>query len=264
MTMPTQPHAGLRRLCLRVDLEGYRRRDGPAQTVAQAALDTALSSAARAVGLDRNAWFRQEAGDGELAVLPPDVPEEAVVTAFPSALDEALRGIHRTRDLVLRTRLAIHYGIAQRAALGYSGDGVIEVSSIVDARVVRAVLAGAPEARLVLALSDRVFTETVRGGYTAWSPAAFRRVEITEAKFRGTAWLTVPGTDPARLVIEDGATDSIGEGDPPTAATQHVTATNSVVLQAGRDAAYAPHGSIVNIGRDLHNEGGHIGPSHGR
>ena len=200
---------GFRRLCIAFDVEGYRKRDGPGQHAVQAALAEVLDTAARDVGLDRQSWYRQDSGDGELAVLPPGESDATVVGSFPPALDAALSDLHRRDGLVLRMRVAIGHGVAQPAAKGYAGAGVIEVSSIADAQVLRTVLAGAQQARLVLALSDRLFTDVVRGGYTPLRAADFLRVPISEAKFSGTAWVRVPGVDPERLSVGPAQDDSL-------------------------------------------------------
>ena len=194
---------GFRRLCMMVDLEGYSRRDGPGQEGAQLALAEALDTAAAASGLRRNTWFRQDSGDGELAVLPAEEPEAVLVSAFPAAFDDALRRIHRRDGLLLRTRIAVHHGVAHPAAKGYAGAGVVEVARIVGADPVRRALASVPEARVVLALSQQVYSDAVVQGYSALQPSHFRRVGIADNEFRGTAWLAIPGVDPSRMRVDE-------------------------------------------------------------
>lgn len=254
---------GFRRLCMMIDLESYSKRDGPGQLAVQAALDEVLDTAAREAGLHRENWYRQDSGDGELVVLPSGESDVALVGNFPPALEEALRTIHRRDDLLLRLRVAINHGPAQPAAKGYAGAGVIEAGRLADARVVRAALARAPQARMVLALSERLFTDVVRGGYTRWRPSDFCRLLIDEEKFRGAAWVRVPGVDPGEIA-PDGA--GSGEtGDEPATATvsQRAMATNSTVLQSGRDITYVPHGTVTTVRGDLNMPFGHIGPRNG-
>ena len=263
MTTHTPSGGGLRRLCMKVDLERYRRRNGPGQETAQAALDSALSAAAEAVGLDRSAWWRQECGDGELVVFPADTDEVALVSTFPRVLDDALRALRRRDGVVLRVRLAIHHGTARPAALGFGGDGIVEVSSIVDAQVVKDALAAVPEAHLVIALSNQFYIDIIRGGYTPWRSADFRKVDLVEDKFRGTAWLTMLDVDMGAVPLDE---EQQSAAKPTAGVHQSASAgTRSTIQQAARDATYvARGGTAINVQRDLRIEGGHIGPHHGR
>jgi hypothetical protein len=254
---------GFRRLCMMIDLESYSKHDGPGQLAVQAALEEVLDKAARDAGLRRETWFRQDSGDGELAVLPATEPDVALVGTFPLALEKALGDLHRRDDLLLRLRVAINHGPAQLAAKGYAGAGVIEAGRLADARVVRTALARAPQARLVLALSERLFTDVVRGGYTPWRPSDFRRLPIEEEKFQGAAWVRVPGVDPGQLTPGPDRAEEPTEEPAGASVSQRATATNSTVLQSGRDITYAPHGTVTTIHGDLNMPYGHIGPRHG-
>ncbi|MGI9004064.1 MAG: hypothetical protein ACR2GH_20850 [Pseudonocardia sp.] len=264
MDAPATHEHGLRRLCLVVDLEDYRKRSGPEQAAAQAGLAKALDTAATVVGLRREAWYRQDAGDGELAVLPPAEPETILVSDFPAALNEALRAIHQRDGLFLRVRFAIHHGLAHSAAKGYAGAGIIEVRSIADAGPVRRALTAAREARMVVALSDRLFTDVVRGGYTHLRTTDFHKVRIDEEKFHGSAWVSVPGVDLATLeAYALTGDDSVPDGARSAQVSQNAAATHSTVLQAGRDLTHAPNSTVTTVHGDFHMPGGHIGPRHG-
>lgn len=263
MNPSTDRRHGFRRLCLVVDLEGYSKRTGPGQAAAQAGLAEALDAAAAACGVRRASWHRQETGDGELAVLPPDEPEALVVSAFPAALDEALRAIHRRDDLFLRIRLVMHHGIAHPAPKGHAGAGVITACRIAEAGTVRRALAAAPGARMVLALSDTLFTDVIGGGYTHLSSSDFHQVRIEEQKFRGSAWLALPGVDPSSIESSLAGEDGSAAENPTAQIAQHVTADHSTVFQAARDITHAPNSIVTTVNGDFHMPGGHIGPRRG-
>ena len=66
-----------RRLLISVDMERYSRRTNLQQYEAQKHFRELLHEAAGDVGLDRVAWTTQQAGDGELAILPRTWPSPA-------------------------------------------------------------------------------------------------------------------------------------------------------------------------------------------
>jgi len=80
-----------RRLLIAVDMERYSRRTNLQQYEAQRAFQLVLHEAATAVGLDRISWRTQQAGDGELAILPTDAREPRVIGRLVPELDRLLR-----------------------------------------------------------------------------------------------------------------------------------------------------------------------------
>lgn len=230
-----------RRVCLAVDIQGYSPRSGPWHGDAQKALADALDLAATRAGLDRGAWWRQQTGDGERAVLPGDSDEAAVVGRFPIALGATLHETDPRSDV--RVRLALHHGITYPAALGDAGEGLIEVCRIVDTEPLRTALAAAPEANLALALSEVMF-RAVHKGYSGLDPAAFRRAVVRAKEFHAPVWILVPDADPARRPLD---ADPPAEAERGDGAVQQ-TATGHTVLQASRDMSI---GSFTQVDGDL-------------
>ena len=196
-----------RRTLLSLDTEGYSSRNDIEQHALQRALLTVLETAAEQAGFDRSRWAVQSAGDGELAVLPPDVAESKVIDELPAALAHALAVRNgAVRDGVrLRLRLAVHQGLVRRAAGGYAGHGVVAVSRMVDSALARRALIACPSADLVVLLSSSLYTELVVQGHTALSCEDFRKVAITNKGFEQFAWLHVPGHDVHGLDLDEPA-----------------------------------------------------------
>ncbi|WP_436501328.1 hypothetical protein [Actinokineospora sp. HUAS TT18] len=186
-----------RMLCVFIDAQGYSRRDDRGQSALQAELVDVLDTAASAVGLDRSRWHRQPSGDGELALIPADQPETAVVQDFTLRLASLLFGHNagRVGGDRLRLRMAIDHGLVQQAPNGFSGATVVAVSRLVNSAAARAALAKAAGAPLVQVLSDRVYTDIVAAGHAART-AEFRLVPVREKEFQAEAWVRVPGFDP--------------------------------------------------------------------
>lgn len=187
-------------LFLAVDAWRYSARDGRQQHDLQEALDGALSWAAEESGLDRSTWLTQPAGDGLLALLPESGAEPKLVDAFVRELDVRLSRYNHDRvpEARLRLRMAVHHGVAVQAKLGFAAHGAVHVSRLCDAREVRAALDAAPEANLVLAVSQPIYEDLVCQRLTSLSPADFTRVDVADEKkgFHTTAWIRVPGARP--------------------------------------------------------------------
>lgn len=248
-----------RRTCVLVDLENYSALDGQQQHAAQAALATALTSAAAATGLDRLSWERQVSGDGELAVLPEEQSQVQVVGAFPLALDAALRAMHSCAGLLLRVRMAVVFGVLTVADLGYSGQAVVDAARMANAPEVRKAFANADDGYLMLAVSAELFRDVVRGGNTAIEPHRFRQTSVERSTVN--AWITVPGVDPDRLENEPDASPETAEGSS--------TATDSgTAVAVGRDTSAAAIGPAstgyqTNFNDSVSTGTLHIGPRHG-
>lgn len=168
-----------------VGARGYSVHDGVDQNVDQREVRRGIRAvcdrAARAAGLDREAWIRQGSGGGELAVLPFDEPEEVVVDRYVREIDTELRRFNSIRSSArMRLRMAVHFG---RTPIS---------TALVDSAVLRAALAEEPDADLALLVSGPVFDDTVASLATTLRPGDFRPVRIEERELAEDAWLWVP------------------------------------------------------------------------
>ncbi|SRR5579871_1810858 len=182
-----------RALLVACDVMGFGAGDDPLQEATRSGLLNVLDEAALAARLVRSQWQRNDTGDGELALLPATESEPRVVEDFIRELGAALgRHNRHLRDSAwLRLRVAIHHGVAYPSDSGYAGQGIVEVSRLLDSAEVRAALRESG-ADLALIVSDRVFTDTVAQGHTALQPESFRKVTVRLKEFAADAWLWVP------------------------------------------------------------------------
>lgn len=190
-----------RRLLISSDTAGYGSGTDKRHEAFQAGFVAAHERAAVAAGRDRGRWDVHPEGDGELAVLPPTESEPAVVDDYVRALAEALR--RRNNGLAvedrLRLRVAVHFGVAYPAANGFAGQAVVEVSRLIAWQPLKRVLHENQNVNLVLILSGRVFSETVRQGHTSYTVEAFAPVRVREKEFDGEAWIWSPDIDVRKL-----------------------------------------------------------------
>ncbi|WP_410643359.1 ATP-binding protein [Amycolatopsis sp. lyj-346] len=186
-----------RRLCLSVDVQGYGKGNDVKQSQVQEDLSDVLDTAARAAGLNRDAWIKQSRGDEELALIPASEPEHRVLDAFISGLATELyrRNCVRPLDSRLRLRLAITHGPVCPGPLGFVGKAVVEVSRLIDSDRARQALANVPEAHLLAVLSHDLYTDVVVAGRTTVPPSHFVRVHVEEKEFAQDAWMWMPGVE---------------------------------------------------------------------
>lgn len=170
MVMPL--HGLVYRLLVAVDVEGYSKLDALDQSLVQSRLSDVLDVAARNAGLDRDLWYRQMRGDGELAVLPTDADAAWVVAHFTGRLAEALADL-RAAGTPLRMRVAMHCGPLTAGAFGLVGDAPIVTCRLLDAKVVRDALATA-DGDLVLVISQQLHDDVVRTRFHDLDPTRFR------------------------------------------------------------------------------------------
>lgn len=165
-------HGLVYRLVVAVDVEGYSKLDALDQSLVQARLSDVLDAAARNAGLDRDLWYRQVRGDGELAVLPADADAAWVVAHFTERLAAALAEL-RAAGTPLRMRVAMHCGPLTAGAFGLVGDAPIVTCRLLDAKPVRDALATADD-DLVLVISQRLHDDVVRTRFHDLDPSRFR------------------------------------------------------------------------------------------
>jgi len=228
-----------RRTLVSVDVRGYGSATGRRQASIQQGLVELLDASAAAAGLRRAAWDRQQAGDGEFAVLPADESETALIDDFVRHLAALVNDYNdeRKKDARLRLRLALHNGIVERAANGYAGAAAVVVGRLVESAAAKAAQAASPGSGLVVIVSNRVFVDTVLQGHTLLPARAFRKVAVQIKEYSDNAWLYVPGADVRELQL-----DLEAAATPPSATTDRGRATPEEQQAARRQY----HAKVLN------------------
>lgn len=187
-----------RRIVISVDMANYSRRNNLLQYQAQTDFRSIMDAAAEELAVDRPAWLQQQAGDGELAILPADASERTLVAKMTPTLDTLLRqyNIGRAAESRIRLRVAVHQGLVHLdGANGFPGEAVITVSRLVDAPVVKDALRRRfPRADVALIVSDQLYTDVVCQ-YHDLRPDLFRRCRRNcrtrdSRKWRGSMFRT--------------------------------------------------------------------------
>jgi hypothetical protein len=177
---------GLRSLSFRflvaVDVAGFSRRCAAEQARVQDDLDSAMTQAAASAGLDRERWYRQPRGDGDLAVLPRGANGLSLVADYPRKLAFKIADVNLANGgSRLRVRLAIHHGAVAPGRFGPVGSALVAISRLVDAEAARQQLRQRSDLDITLIVSAAVYDEVIQSRLHDLNPEAFRRV-ITRAK----------------------------------------------------------------------------------
>lgn len=192
------------RFVVGVDVQSFATRVTRTQIVVQNALHRMLGEAAASAGLDRDLWTRHPGGDGEVAVLPPDVDLLAAVRGFVTELDTRLTDHNEDHGAGARIRLrvAMHSDVvvAEPGPLGYAGPALTVLRRLLDAEPVRAALKEESEANLAQIVSDVLYRKAVLPELGGLRPRQFRkvRVDLPDKSFHETAYLYVPREPTAR------------------------------------------------------------------
>lgn len=273
-----------RRLLISADMERYSLRGNVRQYEAQRSFQEILHEAATAVGLDRVSWKIQQAGDGELAILPGDIPESRVIGRFVPELNRRLREYNSSRmeSARVRLRVALHQGLVHLdGENGYPGNAVNEVCRLCDAKPLKEALAAFPQAGVALIVSETIYREVVREYPEELRPERFRRIEVhhPDKEFRQWAWICVVDEDLSAFRRGDGEDRSSGDGEGGSRGEEPTTPrprsggpageiaeggirTGDIWVSGGQNAvghgatAVGPIGSIGSIGGDLSFGGG--------
>lgn len=184
------------RWIMALDVENFSTRRDPVQRRVRAAMYRVLGAAMERAGLAESETTAEDRGDGVLMLVEPSVSPLLIAGPFVRELDTELGEYAEAANAehALRLRLALHQGMAARDERGWSGDAVNTTCRLVDAQPLRDVLAAAPSARMVFAVSDDVHRAVIRHGHRGVDPADYLPCDFrTKHGETIRSWVRVPG-----------------------------------------------------------------------
>ena len=185
----------LHRAILCVDVEGFgdRRRTNPDQVVVRDGLYRSLRDAFTRSGVEWDACYHEDRGDGVLVLVSPDVPKNLLVGKVPRELAAALSEHNRAYGIEarIRLRMAVHAGEVLSDAHGVAGTAINLAFRLLEAQELKSAL-GASAGALAVIASEWFFNEVIRHD-PASDPAAYRQVRVSVKETHTSAWIYVPG-----------------------------------------------------------------------
>lgn len=186
----------LTRFVIGLEIPGYGNRNTRQQQSIVSDLDRLLNDAAQAAGLDRRRWGVQPTGDGELAVLPPEVDLMRVVGPFVTELNRRLatRNEDHSPGTRIRLRVAMHIDAIMRNKLTYAGPALVQLRRLLGSAEVRETLEQADKAALALIISQAVHHKVIESGLGGLRPEQFREVHVVDRDegYDEVAYIHVP------------------------------------------------------------------------
>jgi O-acetyl-ADP-ribose deacetylase (regulator of RNase III) len=172
-----------------LDVAGYGGRSAREKTDVQHRVAALVDEVIRDLGLRLDETHHHGTGDGMVVFLPSDVEVHRALARLLRATSEALaEDNQRYRDR-MRLRMAVVIGPLGPAAIGFSGDAIVEAGRLVDSEALRRALTGRPCADLAVLVSEQLYAYAVRERHANPRAEDFQPVEVRTKEFHGRAWL---------------------------------------------------------------------------
>lgn len=177
-----------------VDVVGYSSRSTREKVDLQARVSAFVHETLRDLGLELADTYHHGTGDGMVVFLPTEVEvHRALIRLLRSASDTVAEDNQRYRDR-MRLRMAVVIGPLGPAAIGFSGNTIVEAGRLVDSQVLREALVDSPHADLAVLISDQLHAYVVRERHSGLEAADFRPVDVRAKEYEAQAWLWTAGT----------------------------------------------------------------------
>ena len=183
-----------------VDMERYSDVPSSKQGAIMQLVPDLVNKALEVVGLHElleHPRFPSIPGDGYIFGFDPRyVP--TVLSSFLDELDKGLRDYNATAAYHCRLRAALHLGPLPHdgAPTDGNGDARIKLHRLLDCEQVKRVLARSDKdgTGLVAIISDQVYADVVRAGYSTIHPSCYTPVlaAVPGKGFAETGWIYVP------------------------------------------------------------------------
>jgi class 3 adenylate cyclase len=141
-----------------------------------------------------SAYALKDLGDGILALFESQIPKSRLLHPLVPHLVSDLEAYNRevSEEARMRLRIAMHAGEDVPHGMEYIGEALNHAFRLLDSNALRQRLATV-DAPLAVIVSQLIYDEVVRQGYTGIDPSGYENVRITvkETK-RASAWIWTP------------------------------------------------------------------------
>ncbi len=177
-----------------VDVEQYGRRSDEDQRWLRNELYWVLQTALAKADVPFSPTLTQDRGDSVILLVPGSAPKRNIGDGLVHHLDRELtRHARRSSEPArMRLRLALHAGEVARDRRGWIGRDLNTACRLVDLPAARDALTAAPDANLVVVVSDTWFRGVVDPDPVLADHFAFRRVPFVVKEVDDHAWIHVP------------------------------------------------------------------------
>jgi DNA-binding SARP family transcriptional activator/Flp pilus assembly protein TadD len=185
------------RRILGIDIEGFSRPEwtDPIRARLRGRLHPLVDRALTDAQIPSSLTVRNDTGDGLWLVVQPEVSTARLLHPLASSLANGLADDNRCTPATerMRLRVVLHAGELLQDPHGHTGASFNYAARLLDADAIRAVLAGSPEAAVVLVVSDGVYEGVKRHAYEGIDPAGWQPIRIHHKGTATRAWVHLPG-----------------------------------------------------------------------
>jgi class 3 adenylate cyclase len=175
-----------------IDVSGFGRLDNRAQSVVRVALNAMVRRTFRRAGL-RWSLSVEDRGDGMILLVPATKSTVSLLDPVIPLLAAQVRRHNETASPRIRLRVSLHVGVVDRVSIGWVGSDLITACRLVDSPAVRRYLRQRPDADVVVAVSDVVYTGIVAQRYRRLDPTTYEPLHVSMKELNTRAWVHVPG-----------------------------------------------------------------------
>ncbi|MEU4271911.1 hypothetical protein [Streptomyces sp. NPDC026092] len=191
-----------------------------AKRLMRATMYEAFGEAYAAIGVEPGAVHQEDRGDGILGALRPDVPPMFVVGRWIDTLYESLREHNANRRDRLRIRVGMNAGLVLEDGHGLVGRAVDLACRLCDSPTAKEIMTAAPEADLLVVVSDWLYSNVVVEGGRYVEPAHYRQARVRSKETDELAWFHIPRLPAPPLPsapggAQTGGGPARGDGPPP-------------------------------------------------
>ena len=185
---------------LGVDIERFNRPEwtDPIRADLRTRLHDLVDRALAGAGITAAQTDRLDAGDGLLLLVAGQVSTARLLDPLAAGLASGLAEENRqvAWSARMRLRVVVHAGEVLADAHGHTGASLNHAARLLEAETTRSILAGSPEASVVLVVSDEVYQGVVRHAYRGIDPDGWQPVRIHAKETTTRAWAHLPGVRP--------------------------------------------------------------------
>lgn len=206
------------RLGFVLDVSGYSGRSAAQKIDVQQRVSALVEEMLADLGVNRADTYHHGTGDGMVVFLPSEIEIHRALTRLLRTAAQGLADDNRRYRDRMRLRLAIVVGPIGPAAIGFSGNTIVEAGRLVDSAELRDALADRPGADLVALISDQVHSYVIGELQTGVDPTDFEPIQVRNKEYHAPAWLWIgPSVTPAaptsptyHLITPTGSACAIG------------------------------------------------------
>jgi hypothetical protein len=187
-----------------IDAVGYSNRNDAAKRDVQHRISTMVDDLLEDLRLRLSDTDHHGTGDGMIVFLPGDADLGRAMNRLIRGAAEWLARDNRRFTDRLRLRMALSFGPIEPAAIGFTGNTIVECGRLVDSQPLRSALMANEAADLCVLVSNTLYRFVVGNGFPGLEAAEFVRIDDEIRNCESPAWLWLSSVDGGGVTARGG------------------------------------------------------------